>query len=82
MTIRPPLDVSDHAVLRELERVHGIDVESVRKGIARKTRRGRASGAAGVLLDGIRYVLRDGVVITVLDGSRSLAAEARQRGER
>lgn len=79
MTRRPDQEVSDHAVLRELERVHGVDVEGVRKDIARKVRRGLDQGAVGVLVDGLRYILRQGVVVTVLRGPRSAAVEARKR---
>lgn len=80
MTHRPPLDVSDHAVLRELERAHGIPVEALRTAIAAKTHAARAMGACGLVADGLRYVIRDGIVVTVIDGTRSAAAEARQRG--
>lgn len=71
------LTVTDHAVLREIQRVHGLDVEGIRRAIARKVARGMEKGAVGVLVDGVRYVLRDGRVVTVLDGPRSVPAEAR-----
>lgn len=79
MTRTPPNHiVSDHALLRELERVHGIDVEAVRRDIARKVARGLAQGAVGVVHDGVRYILRGGHVVTVIRGPRSAEVEARQ----
>ncbi|MBR9819363.1 MAG: hypothetical protein GYB51_00010 [Rhodobacteraceae bacterium] len=62
-------NVTDHAVLRHLERVKGFDIEAVRTEIARKTERGVRLGAASVLIDGFRYVLRGGSVVTVLHRS-------------
>lgn len=63
--------VTDHAVLRHLERVQGVDVEAVRAEISRRTERGVRFGASSVLVDGFRYVLRGGNVVTVLHRSRA-----------
>lgn len=63
--------VTDHAVLRYLERVAGLDVERVRREIGRRVDRGAELGASGVVVDGIRYVLSPmGSVITVMIASR------------
>lgn len=73
---RPPEPlVSDHAVLRELQRARGIDVEAVRRQIAAKVRRGVAQGACGVLVDGLRYVIRNGTVVTILHSAGPPLAE-------
>ncbi|MEW6125378.1 MAG: hypothetical protein AB1698_22450 [Pseudomonadota bacterium] len=75
---RAPLPhVTDHAVLREIERVHGIDVEAVRRHIAHRVRHAVAAGAAGLLSEGHRYIIRAGKVVTVLPGERSHDAEQR-----
>lgn len=58
--------VTDHAVLRYLERVHGVNVEAARRYIAGRCARGQSAGAVGVLADGVRYVLRNNAVVTVL----------------
>lgn len=58
--------VSDHAVLRWLERVEGFDVEALRKRLGEAARIGLRHGAAGVLLGAGRLVLRDCVVVTTL----------------
>jgi hypothetical protein len=63
--------VSDHAVLRWLERAAHIDVEAVRAAIARTTQGGREVGAAAVVKDGLRYMLApNGVVVTVIPTGR------------
>ncbi|MBR0962210.1 hypothetical protein [Bradyrhizobium japonicum] len=67
-----PLRVCDHALLRFLERVGGLDVEAVRRHLAESLN--RAAGAAEQLgakemtiaADGTHYVVVKGVVVTVL----------------
>lgn len=71
--------VSDHALLRFMERAGGLDVEAVRNAIG--TSLDRAADAADrigvdeytIIADGLAYVVRGGNVVTVLpDGwSRS-----------
>lgn len=59
--------VTDHAVLRYLERVVGIDVEAARAQIAAKVAIAREHpGASGVRSDGYSYRLRGDAVTTVL----------------
>lgn len=61
------LRVTDHAVLRWLERVEGVDVDSIKRRIARAVRRGVDHGAAGVILDGVTFYLQyacDEAVVT------------------
>lgn len=63
--------VSDHAVLRYLERVGGFDIESLRRQIADRLEAVARAGAESVVIDGYRYVLRSDsggpVVTTVLE---------------
>ena len=59
--------ITDHAVIRYLERVKGIDVEAVRAEIADVVRRGVIHGAQSVLLDGMRYRLEGHHVVTVIE---------------
>ena len=49
--------VSDHAVLRYLERAHGLDVEAVRKHLAGLAVTGARLGAAGVIIEKVKLVL-------------------------
>lgn len=62
--------VSDHAVLRHLQRRLGIDVEAARAEVEAICRRGADKQADSVLHAGLRYVLRhwDGgtTVVTAL----------------
>lgn len=57
--------VTDHALLRYLERVEGIDVEAARKVVERIVQTGIDEGASGVLSNGMRYCLKVGAVVTV-----------------
>lgn len=56
--------VTDHAVLRYLERVAGVDVQALRATIADHC--ARHQGAPCVKAGGARFLLRDGVVVTCL----------------
>lgn len=66
-----PVVVTDHAVLRYLERIGGFDIEGLRRQIADRLSKSALPGAQSVNIDGYRYVLRDAdgtsVVTTVLD---------------
>lgn len=61
----PRTRISDHAALRYLERVLGVDIEALRDELARRLDQAAAVGASGVIVDGFRYVLADGVLVTV-----------------
>lgn len=49
--------VSDHAVLRYLERAHGLDVAAVRAHLAGLAVTGARLGAAGVIVEKVKLVL-------------------------
>ena len=73
----PTVRVSDHAVLRYLERVGGFEIEKLRQAMAARVALSATLGAHTVLIDGHRFVLKDAmgevVVATVLDaGDRTL----------
>lgn len=59
--------ITDHAVVRYLERVKGIDIEATRSEIAEIVRRGVGLGAQSVILDGMRYRLDGHHVVTVVE---------------
>lgn len=50
--------VTDHALVRFLERVGGVDVEALRQALARSMEEAAHLGAAAAVVDGYRYVLR------------------------
>ncbi len=54
---KPRAIVTDHAVLRHLERVQGIDVEAVRRELGFKVDAAIEAGATATVAEGIRYVL-------------------------
>lgn len=69
---KPPVIVSDHAVLRYLERVGGFNVERLRSDIQRRmVKNVTGTGAQSVVVDGHRFVVKRTdnalVVVTVLD---------------
>ena len=59
--------VSDHALLRYLELVHGLDAEDYRGRIARLAESGIRHGSTGVIVEGVKLVIRDGRVVSVID---------------
>lgn len=61
-----PIHVTDHAVLRFLERRHGLDVELVREHLAGKAVNAVRLGAVAVTVDNIKLVIRDATVVTAL----------------
>lgn len=63
----PIPSVPDHAVVRYLERAKGVDIEAIRQHIAGLVRRGVAAGGDAVVIEGVKFVLRENVVVTVLD---------------
>ena len=52
-----PVVVSDHAVLRYLERVGGFEIEALRAAIAARLQRGVDIGAGAIVIDGFAYVI-------------------------
>lgn len=74
-----PTHVSDHAVLRYLERVDGIDVAKVRQMIAAITKRGVDVGAQKIRCNGVSYYVRDGVITTVTRNPKKTKRARRMR---
>jgi hypothetical protein len=69
---KPSVVVSDHAVLRYLERVGGFNVEGLRRDIQRRmVKTVTGIGAQSVVVEGHRFVVKQTddalVVVTVLD---------------
>lgn len=72
-----PLRVSDHAVLRYLERVGGFEIETLRQQIAARVAKNAVRGAFSIKIDGNQYLLKESsgvlVVVTVLQaGTRGV----------
>ncbi len=71
--------VTDHAVLRYLERVLDVDVQMVRQHIYRETEAALHVGAKGLRRDGVRYVLEGGAVVTVMVSDAQLTTNKEAR---
>ena len=56
--------VTDHAVLRFIERIHGIDTDAIRLIIANRCEAGVRYGASAVVSDGARFILRGDTIVT------------------
>ena len=66
------LRVTDHAVLRYLQRVVGVDVDALRSDIKNRVEasliKGKGLSDPSSVKNGkIRFVIKDGVVVTVTD---------------
>ena len=62
---KPRHPASDHAVIRYLERVKGMDIDEVRREIGRVVDQGLEAGACGVISNGFVYRIEGGCVVTV-----------------
>lgn len=72
--------VSDHAVLRFLQRKYGFDVEAVRQKIDAMAGPAIKAGALTLKVDGVSFVLRGGRVVTTLEhGMRSISKTSEAR---
>lgn len=63
-TYRRPPDVSDHAVLRYLERVMEFDIDSVRRRV-QEICAGAGIGATTIRAEGADFIVKNNVVVTV-----------------
>lgn len=62
-----PITITDHAVIRYLERVQGHDIAAIRKEIARiAATADQHDTCLAVTSNGFRYVLRGRSVVTVV----------------
>lgn len=74
--------VTDHALLRYLERHVGIDVEAHRRDIERAVERGVEQGATGVVAMGLRFRLKGCAVVTCMHASQPDVRTGMARGRR
>lgn len=62
---KDPIRVTDHAVLRYLERAMGLNIEVVRDHILQLCVAPASFGAVCVRAEGLRFEISDGTIITV-----------------
>lgn len=58
--------VTDHAILRYLERAHGLDVDAVRRHVSGLAATAGELGAIGVVVENVKLRLEAGVCTSVL----------------
>lgn len=61
--------VSDHAVLRYLEHIAGVDVEAIRRRMWQQARSAATTGASTTTVGGIKYRITKGHIVTVTAAS-------------
>lgn len=74
--------ITNHALLRYLERFVGIDVEAHRRDMERAVEKGVELGACGVIQGGIRYRLEGAAVVTCMHASVPDVRTGMVRGRR
>jgi hypothetical protein len=79
---KPVAYVTDHAVLRHLERVQGIDIEAVRRELGLKVDAAIEAGAAATVSEGIRYVLVEDRLVSCIPVKSIPQRDGRKRRRR
>lgn len=72
---KPVAHVTDHAVLRYLERAKGMDIAAIRDELGHIVDKAIEMGAGAAVVDGVKYVLDGRTIVTA-----ALAREVPLRG--
>lgn len=78
---KEPLRVSDHAVLRYMERAMSLNVEIVREHIASLCSQAAAAGAVCVRTEGVRFEICNNAVVTVTPDRTNPSNTTRARNQ-
>lgn len=65
MTREANIVVTNHATIRYLEQVAGVDMDRIRRGIQRKVRHAVNAGARSITVDGFEYRISEGRIVTI-----------------
>lgn len=79
---KPRTRVSDHALLRYMERVQGVDLERMHRRIGKLVETGIEEGADGVVIGGFSYKLKGKTVTTVIPARQPDVRTGRVRDKR
>lgn len=79
---RETVRVTDHAVLRYLERAMGFDVEGVRSHIRDTCEPSASVEATALRADGVKFVITNNTVTTTLPDGAGPSRTAQQRMQR
>lgn len=74
--------VSDHAVLRYIERGLGFDVQSVRQRILDKTSAAIKMGAKSIVIDNVQFRIANNVVVTSISDCKKTKSRGGFAGKR
>lgn len=77
--LKEPIRVSDHAVLRYMERAMNLNVEIVREHIASICAEPASVGAVCVRTEGVRFEIANNTVITVAPDRSNPSKTGRER---
>lgn len=67
---KPAIHITDHALLRYLERVLGYDVETLRRQIGHEIAARTSGDATSVKMDGYQYRIENKAVVTITSINR------------
>lgn len=65
--------MTDHALLRYIERVYGVDVEKIRDdAVTDMVKAAIAAGANVINIDGVKFLIKNGVIVTTYDNNMNI----------
>ncbi len=67
---KPRHRISEHAVIRYLERMRGVDIDRLRAKIGKVAEQGLEMGACGAISNGFVYKIQGGVATTIVHQNR------------
>ncbi len=79
---KPLYRVTDHALVRYLERVEGMDIETLRRQIGRIVQQGIEHEANGVISGGMIYRLNGVSVVTIIPQNEIERGHKKRRGRK
>lgn len=65
--------MTDHALLRYIERVYKVDVEKIRDdAVTDMVKAAIAAGANVINIDGVKFLIKNGVIVTTYDNTMNI----------
>lgn len=81
MNKRAPLLISDHAIVRYLERVEGLNIDQLRRALANRLQEAHAIGASSVTIERHTYRITNGVLTTVVQRKSRFPRQGKSKPE-
>lgn len=75
---KPRIRIADHAKLRYLERVKGVDIDALTLELEQKVQLAHALGASGLVVDGIEFIMTRDTLVTVQPRKRKVTKSAQR----